>query len=185
MELAGHALPESRYFRLEQLADGVYAAIVVPGTGAWGNAGIVELGDSTLVFDAFFTPQAARDLRAAAERLTDRPVACVVNSHHHWDHVNGNQVFAGADIIATSRTRELIATRGAALIEQAKAHPEYPQTLAERLEHEQDVDKRKELALYLADVREFASAPYEKWAAPSQFAENPRFLHERMSKSDQ
>jgi cyclase len=34
-----------------------------------------------------------------------------VNSHWHGDHVRGNQVFGGATIVSTRRTRELIATR--------------------------------------------------------------------------
>ncbi len=44
------------------------------------NAAIVDLGDRTLVFDTLATLQAARDLRAAAERLTGRAPAVVVNS---------------------------------------------------------------------------------------------------------
>jgi glyoxylase-like metal-dependent hydrolase (beta-lactamase superfamily II) len=34
-----------------------------------------------------------------------------VNSHWHGDHVRGNQIFGGATIVSTRRTRELIATR--------------------------------------------------------------------------
>ena len=52
---------------------------------------------------------AAQDLHAAAHALTGRHATIVVNSHHHSDHVRGNQVFAAADIISTARTIELIA----------------------------------------------------------------------------
>jgi glyoxylase-like metal-dependent hydrolase (beta-lactamase superfamily II) len=72
----------------------------------------VDLGGETLVFDTFWTPAAARGLLAAAERLGLGPPRVVVNSHWHGDHVRGNQVFAGASIVSTGRTRELIATRG-------------------------------------------------------------------------
>ena len=44
---------ESRHFRLEQLADGVYACINADGGWAICNAGIIDLGNRTLVFDAF------------------------------------------------------------------------------------------------------------------------------------
>jgi glyoxylase-like metal-dependent hydrolase (beta-lactamase superfamily II) len=117
---------ESRNFRLEQLADGIFAAIVVPGTGAWGNAGIVHLGDATLVFDTFLTPAPARELRAAAEALTDAPVRYVVNSHYHMDHTYGNAEFPNAVVIATATTRDLIAQRGVSLLQrvQADTHPE-------------------------------------------------------------
>src|SRR5690348_9930601 len=89
---ASDSLPTSPYFHLERLAEGVWAAIVARGTGAWGNTGIVALGEKTLVFDTFLTPAAARDLRAAAEALSGQPVAYVVNSHYHMDHIHGNAV---------------------------------------------------------------------------------------------
>src|SRR5262249_11242802 len=107
---------QSRYFTLEQVADGVYAAIVVPGTGAWGNAGIVDLGGATLVVDTFMTSGAAGDLRAAAEQVTGRTVDYVVNTHYHGDHVQGNQVFTDALLIATETTRRLIAERTGQMI---------------------------------------------------------------------
>ncbi len=51
----------SRHFNLEQLADGVYAAIHAEEGWAICNAGIIDLGDRTLVFDSFMSPQAAID----------------------------------------------------------------------------------------------------------------------------
>jgi cyclase len=56
----------SKYFRLNHIAEGVFAAISVPGTGSLGNAVIIDLGDTTLVVDTFMTIQAAEDLQAAA-----------------------------------------------------------------------------------------------------------------------
>jgi glyoxylase-like metal-dependent hydrolase (beta-lactamase superfamily II) len=98
-------------FELERVADGVHAAVVTMEGGALGNAAIVDLGDATLVFDTCLTLAAARELRRAAEELTGRPPAYLVNSHFHADHVAGNQVFAPeAVVIATERTRELMRT---------------------------------------------------------------------------
>jgi glyoxylase-like metal-dependent hydrolase (beta-lactamase superfamily II) len=106
-------LSQSRHFRLDQLADGVYAAIHVDGGWAMCNAGIVDLGDRTLIFDTFLTPWAAEDLRAAAEALTGRPVGTVINSHFHNDHIWGNQVFsAQIEIVSTAETRQSIVTEG-------------------------------------------------------------------------
>lgn len=105
------ALPTSRHFMLQPVAEGVYAAIARDGAGAMANAGIVDLGDRTLVFDTFMTPQAAEDLCAAAEALIGHPIAYVVNSHWHDDHVRGNQAFPDAEIVATDRTSLLMATR--------------------------------------------------------------------------
>jgi cyclase len=104
---------KSRHFRLEQLSEGVYAAINVNDGWAICNAGIIDLGDRTLVFDAFISPDAARDLNDAAESLTGRPVNTVINSHYHNDHIWGNQAFsAQVDIISSAKTRNLITTEG-------------------------------------------------------------------------
>lgn len=106
---------ESKHFHLQQVADGIYAALHTNGGWAISNAGIIDLGDRTLIFDTFLTPQAAIDLRNAAEAITGRPASIVVNSHYHNDHIWGNQVFSpDADIVATVRTRHLIQTEGAA-----------------------------------------------------------------------
>lgn len=104
------ALPTSPHFRLEELAQGVFAAIHTPGGGAMSNAGIIDLGDRTLIFDTCQSPEAATDLQRAAATLCGRPVDYVVNSHWHGDHVLGNQTFAAATIIATPTTRVLMAT---------------------------------------------------------------------------
>jgi glyoxylase-like metal-dependent hydrolase (beta-lactamase superfamily II) len=100
-------MPTSKHFELKELAAGVYAAIGTAGGAAYSNAGIVDLGDQTLVFDTFQTPQAAQDLKDAADALTARPVSHVVISHHHADHWCGNQVFGSqVPILATRTTRE-------------------------------------------------------------------------------
>jgi cyclase len=107
-----HALPASKHFQLEQVAEGIYAALSIDGTGSMCNAGIIDLGDATLVFDTFVTLHAAQDLRQAAEQLLERPVAYVVNSHKDSDHYWGNQIFVpGATIIATEKTRTELFSR--------------------------------------------------------------------------
>ena len=100
---------ESKHFTIQKLAEGVFAAVAKSGGYAICNAGIVDLGDATLIFDPFMTPEAAKDLKKAAALLTGHQVKYVVNSHYHNDHIGGNQVFAEAAIISTQRTRELIA----------------------------------------------------------------------------
>lgn len=101
----------STNFTIQNLAPGVWAAIQNDNYGkAICNAGIVDLGDKTLVFDPFMNPQAARELKEAAEQLTGKPVSLVVNSHFHNDHIRGNQVFdPETNIISTTFTREEIA----------------------------------------------------------------------------
>jgi glyoxylase-like metal-dependent hydrolase (beta-lactamase superfamily II) len=148
----------SLYFRLEEVADGIYAAIVRGGTGAWGNAAIVDLGEKTLVFDTFTTPQAATSLREAAEQLTGRPVDYVINSHHHSDHTLGNQEFVGATIFATDLTFDLMYTKGMARLEKMRA---YPVPLEELLvEHAQAPDPllQEDTQIYLNEISALSAA---------------------------
>jgi glyoxylase-like metal-dependent hydrolase (beta-lactamase superfamily II) len=92
------------------LANGVWAAIHRDGGSAICNAGIIDLGDQTLVVDTLLTTQAANDLRLAAETLTGRPVGKVLNTHAHDDHTVGNQVFdPDVDIISTETAFEEMA----------------------------------------------------------------------------
>ena len=100
----------SLHFDFEKLSEGVYAAIDKEGGAANSNAGIIDLGDSTLVFDTFNSPSAAQDLRKAAEHHIGHPVKYVVNSHFHGDHIRGNQVFPEATIFSTTKTFEPIKT---------------------------------------------------------------------------
>jgi glyoxylase-like metal-dependent hydrolase (beta-lactamase superfamily II) len=97
------------------LADGVWAAVMKTNgrSLAASNAGIVDLGDQTLVFDTANTPAAARDLLAAAQAFTGREPTFAINSHWHGDHMRGNQVFAATThIVSTTKTADLITTLG-------------------------------------------------------------------------
>lgn len=146
-------MPElhSKHFRIETLAEGVWAAIALEGGAAICNCGIIDLGYQTALFDATLTLQAALDLRAAAEELNGRPVAWVVNSHYHNDHSWGNLVFGDAPTLCSAGTRQLMATDGleeyqwnlahaagelAALQQQAQAaHAERDRDEASRSDH--------------------------------------------------
>lgn len=104
-------LPVSQHFTIHNLAKGVWAAIhrEEPGSHAICNAGIIDLGDKTVVVDPFMNIDAAEDLKKAAKLLTGRIPAYVINTHFHNDHIRGNQVFLPASIISTAWTKEQIA----------------------------------------------------------------------------
>jgi cyclase len=145
-------LPSSKHFRLEQLADGVWAAIHIDGGAAISNAGIVDLGDRTLVYDAFMAPQPAEDLRAAAQALTSRRVDTVIDSHWHYDHIWGNQAFStDTDIISTEETRRLIiTTRGHGAFDEFVANAEANlEAVRTQFQATQDEGQRRQLALWV------------------------------------
>lgn len=105
---------ESPHFRLETLAEGVYAALASDGGGGHANSAIINLGDATVIFDTMVSPQAGRDLVRAAQLLTGRQgIDYAVNSHHHRDHVRGNiSLPANTILLSNAITRDLIGTQG-------------------------------------------------------------------------
>lgn len=152
----------SVHFEYRQLADGVFAAI--HKTGGYGicNAGIVNLGKETLVFDCCLSPEAARDLKKAAEELTGNQVKYVVNSHYHNDHVRGNQVFTGARIIATTRTRALMEQLSAAEVEDEKLSvDERLADAAFKIANEEDTTRMNEHQLWLGYYQSMKSSHAE------------------------
>jgi cyclase len=142
-------LPASEHFELTQLAEGVYAAIALPGGKAFSNGGIIDLGDQTLVFDAFETPAGAADLRSAAEQLTGHPVSYLVISHCHADHWGGNQAFAPeTSIITTEAIRAEMPDAIGWMIDLKENPTELEEAIqedTERLEIETDERKRASL----------------------------------------
>jgi cyclase len=98
---------KTSYFSLEELSEGVYAAIAKKGEGAMGNSGFIDIGNGVVIFDTFTTPNAATELRKVAEDITQKEIKYVFNSHYHGDHTLGNQIFDDVTIISTHITRDL------------------------------------------------------------------------------
>jgi glyoxylase-like metal-dependent hydrolase (beta-lactamase superfamily II) len=96
-------------FSVIKLADGVYACINKPGGKAIGNSGIVDNGETTIVFDTFLSPDAAEELIRMVEQMKLSSIRYVINSHFDNDHVRGSQCFSSdVKILTTERTAELI-----------------------------------------------------------------------------
>ena len=90
-----HAENAPPFFKLQELAPGVYAAIDSQGR-AGANAGFVIGRDAVAVIDSFYRPEATRALLAEIRKLSPLPLRWVINTHHHIDHVGGNAVLAEA-----------------------------------------------------------------------------------------
>ncbi len=92
------ATSAGKAYRFEKLADGVFFAT---GTGAMttmSNALVMVNADHTMLVDTSVTPAAARALVAQIkDELTPKPIKYVFNSHYHFDHAHGNQIF-GDDV---------------------------------------------------------------------------------------
>jgi cyclase len=96
-----HQRPKDERFRLQPLAGGVHALY-----GRGGNVGFLVGPDAVLVVDSQFKDMAP-GIVEQIQGVTDKPIKYLVNTHHHGDHVGGNDTFRPiAVIIAHDNVRK-------------------------------------------------------------------------------
>lgn len=97
-------------FTLVPLGQSVSAALDNPAAKAarsGSNAGFLIGPDAVAVVDTFESQAAAQKMLEAIQQQTKLPIRYVINTHYHFDHVAGNQVFvsAGAIVLAQQNVR--------------------------------------------------------------------------------
>ena len=85
-------------WRFDEIASGIFFAT---GTGAMttmSNSLVIVNDDHAMLVDTTVSPAAARKLVAEIRtEVTEKPIRYVFNTHFHFDHSHGNQVF-GDDV---------------------------------------------------------------------------------------
>jgi glyoxylase-like metal-dependent hydrolase (beta-lactamase superfamily II) len=95
--------------RFIEIRDEIYLAQTLAPVFNSNSLVIVNEEDVILV-DSHVTPEKARELVKAIKAITPKPITALINSHHHWDHAHGNQVFADIPIIGHEFTYMKLAT---------------------------------------------------------------------------
>ncbi len=99
--------PKNLAYNFIKIADGVYHATPNGKMPVISNSVVIINEKDIMIVDSSASPTAARALIADIKALTDKPIRYVVNSHFHWDHAHGNQVFEPeVVIIGHEYTRE-------------------------------------------------------------------------------
>src|SRR2546425_394321 len=73
------------------------------------NSGLILGREGTVLVDALRGPSMTRRLVAAIKKTTRKPIATLINPHHHLDPTGGNRFFPGATRIASEKCREALA----------------------------------------------------------------------------
>jgi cyclase len=110
---AGAKPPGTTYtgpaFTFTKIAEGIYHAVGTGNLVVMSNAAIIETDRDVLVVDSHVSPGGAWALREELKTITPKPIRFVVNSHHHFDHSHGNQIYGpDVQIIGTEFAREMI-----------------------------------------------------------------------------
>src|SRR5215813_4594849 len=103
-------------FDIQKVADGVWAAVAAPAYKVNCNTAIIENDDGVMVVDTHSNPSAAQVIVDHLRQMTSKPVRYVVNTHFHWDHWHGNEVYPqaypNAEIVTNDITREAMVRKG-------------------------------------------------------------------------
>ena len=156
--------------RFEKVTDGVYYATASGTMNVGANSPIIVDDDEVLVIDSQITPAAARALVADLRAITSKPVRYVVDSHYHYDHAHGNQIFTpDAQVIGHDNTRRRMLTN---VLEQytylssVEPIPARVESLKQRIAQEADPQQKAALErqvanslAYLEQVKETKVTP--------------------------
>jgi cyclase len=151
--------PASRY-RLQEVAPGVYATIWGGGgQGPRSTSAVIVNDEDVLLVDTQVTPARTRALIEDIKSVTDKPVRYVVNTHWHYDHTGGNQVFGPeVRIIGHENTRRAIA--GGVLQRRVQTEitanlPPRIAALEKQVADERDAGRKAELQAQLRALNEY------------------------------
>ncbi len=89
---------------LHPLARGAYAWLAPHSSWGWSNAGLIADGDQSLLIDTLYdldlTGEMLRKMRNAEPAA--KTIDTLINTHANGDHCHGNELVAGAQIIASA-----------------------------------------------------------------------------------
>lgn len=95
---------------LREVAPGIHAWLQPNGSWGESNAALVVGDGTSLLVDTLWDVRLTGRMLAAMRLLTERaPIATVVNTHSDGDHWWGNQLVAGAEIVATAAAAAVMA----------------------------------------------------------------------------
>jgi cyclase len=176
-------------FELKKVGDGVYAAIAAARYKVNCNAAVIMTNDGVVVVDSHSKPSAAHALYNEIHSITKQPIRKIINTHFHWDHWQGNEVYTsanpGVEVVATERTKENM-TRpdagvgGVPYIEkQLAALPGEIAKLKEDIQKETDPAKKANLQSNLQQAEEYRKELQNlKPALPTRTVSTTTTLHE-------
>lgn len=143
-------------YKFEKVADGVYYATATGSMVTGSNIPVIVGDRDVMVVDTGTTPAAARAFVEDLRVITNKPVRYVVNTHFHYDHTDGNQVYAGkADIIAHEYVKYAIQNLNVLQREPFKTSqltnvPNRIENLKKQIGDEKDAERKNTLQRQLA-----------------------------------
>jgi glyoxylase-like metal-dependent hydrolase (beta-lactamase superfamily II) len=160
--------------RFERIADGIFYATTSGTMQTGANSPIIVTDSETVIIDSGTSPAAGRALIADVKAVSDKPVKYVIDSHYHYDHLYGNQVFGpDVQIIGHDHTRERLKAN---TLEQytflVSVNPARVDTLRQRIAAEKDAQQKRTLERQLTNALDYREAVKEVKQTPPNMTFN-------------
>jgi glyoxylase-like metal-dependent hydrolase (beta-lactamase superfamily II) len=104
--VARRSTPKEWPTGLIEVAPNVFGYVQGSGVTGVSNGGLIVGDEAAIAVDALFVPSMTRKYVRAIRKATKNPVSHLINTHHHIDHIGGNQFFARSEIVAHVNCRE-------------------------------------------------------------------------------
>ena len=96
-------------FKFNKVRESIYHAVGTGSLAVVGNSSFIVNDNDVIVVDDHVSPAAAWVLLEEIKEVTNKPVTTVINTHFHFDHAHGNQIFApNVQIIGHEFTRRML-----------------------------------------------------------------------------
>ena len=171
---------EAPTHRFTEIAKDVYFVVGTGSVFVQSNSMLIVNENDAIVVDSHVTPAAAEALLRAVAEVTDKPVRYLINTHYHFDHAHGNQVFPeDVDIIGHEYTRMKLlgnVLEEATFLSFTTGFPEEIETLKQRIDAMTDGDEKRALKERLAIRQAHVASLKETVPTPPTVT-----LHKKMS----
>ena len=146
-------------FEFEEVVPGVYHARGTGSLAVGSHGAVIVNDDDVLLVESHISPAAARAVVDEIEAMTDKPVRYVVNTHYHFDHAHGNQIYpSDVHVIGHEVTREML-ENGASIGRSYELFvgglPDQVAALEEQVAASEDDAERGELEARLSYMRNY------------------------------
>lgn len=168
--------------RFEKIAEGIYYATASGTMQVGANSPVFVTDTEAIVIDSETSPTAGRALVQDIKAFTDKPVKYVIDSHYHYDHLFGNQIFGpDVQIIGHDHTRQRLEANTLeqyTFLTSVRPIPARVEALRQRIAQESDPQQKATLErqvqnslAYLEQVKEVKQTP------PNVTFDNTMTLH--------
>jgi cyclase len=154
--------------QFEKITDTIYYA-TASGTMTLGaNSPVIVTDTEAIVIDSETSPAAGRALVEDIKAFTNKPVKFVIDTHYHYDHLFGNQIF-GPDVQVIGHDHTVTRLRSDTMKQYTfltSVNPARVETLKQQIAAEKNADQKKTLERqlqnrlsYMEQVKEAKPTP--------------------------